>query len=191
MSGFELSKESATAIKAARGEFGKASVALVTACAGIGLALQIERINALAIPAARRPKLAEIKEAIRAEFGGLEKEANRQAYDLCSLAFRVLAKVDKEGESIVQEAPGKGAAWFRDQISALAGRATVDAWKAWVMGEKAKPAEKSPGERALAYVEKHLTEIDPAALRELSDMMTAEIARRARIEAEIAKRNAS
>ena len=191
MSGFELSKESATAIKAARGTFGNASDALVTACAGVALSLRIEQINALAIPAARRPKVAEIKEAIRAEFGGLEKEANRQAYDLCSLAFRVLAKLSKEGDAIVQEAPGKGAVWFKEQISALAGRATVDAWKAWVTGEKAKPADKSPGELALAYVEKHLTEIDPAALRELSDMMTAEIARRARIEAEIAKCNAA
>lgn len=191
MSGFELSKESAKAIKAARGEFGKASVALVTACAGIGLALQIERINALAIPAPRRPKLAEIKEAIRAEFGGLEKEANRQAYDLCSLAFRVLAKVDKEGESIVQEAPGKGAAWFRDQISALAGRATVDAWKAWVTGEKAKPAEKSPGERVTAYLEKNMAEIDADTLGKLAEMLSAEVAKRARIEAEIAERNAA
>ena len=188
---FELSKESKRHIKSAKGEFGKASLALVTAASGVALALQVERINALSTPAAQRPKLSEIKEVIRAEFGGLEKEGNRQAYDLCSLAFRVLDKANKEAEAIVSEGVMKGAVWFRDQISALAGRKTVDAWKAWVTGEKASAkVEKSAGEKLLAYFEKNGGDVEKADLDKLAEMVLAELQRResqAQLAAELAE----
>lgn len=188
---FEISKEAKTTINAAKKEFGKASLALVRAAAGVGIALQMERINALSIPAARRPKVGEIKEAIRAEFGGLEKEGNRQAYDLCSLAFRVVAKVEKEADAILKEAPGKGATWFEEQVSALAGRATVDAWKAWVMGEKRQPVQKSAGEKLLAYFEKNAAEVGDADLAKLSEMLLGEITKREQVAAEIKAANAA
>ncbi|MDF0603207.1 hypothetical protein P1J78_20905 [Psychromarinibacter sp. C21-152] len=189
--GYEVSKEAKTLVNTAKGEFGKASVALVKAATGLALALQNERVAALAIPAARRPKIGEIKEAIRAEFGGLEKEGNRQAYDLCSLAFRVHAKLDKEAESVLSEAVAKGVDWTEGQVSALAGRRTVDAWKAWVMGEKTKPVEKPAGEKVMAYLAKHgesLTDDDMAAL---AKWVREETAKRKRLAEEVAEANAA
>lgn len=178
---YQIDKESKKIIKAATQEFGKASVALVTATAGLIKAQRIEMINNLSIPAARRPKVGEVKEAIRAEFGGLEKEGNRQAYDLCSLAFRIYAKIDKEHDGIMSELASKNIPWLEGQVSVLAGRRTVDAWKAWVTGEKKAAVEKTPGERLAAYFEKNAPDLTDTDLTALSDMIVKEVERRATV----------
>ena len=191
MANFELSKEARNVVNGSVKEFGKAAIGLVNAAAGVALALQIERVDALSIPAARRPKVKAIQEAIRAEFGGLEKEGNRQAYDLCSLAFRVVAKMDKEAGAILAEGPAKGAKWGQEQVSALAGNKTVDAWRAWVKGEKTDKPQNTKGEQILAFFEKNSIEIGDDDLAKLAKLVNAALAPREAVAMELAARTAA
>lgn len=162
-------------IAASKAGFGKASLALVTAIAGLAKVLQVERIESLMIPAAKRPKLADINEAIRAEFGGLEKEGNRQAYDLCSLAFRIAGKIEKEAPSIHSELPKQSAEWIEGQISAITGAATVDAWRDWAAGVKKETVEKSAADKVLAYLQKNLGDIGSDDLDKIAELINGAV----------------
>lgn len=175
----KLQPETKNLINVSKQEFAKASLALVRSAAGIVIALQFERVAALSTPAARRAKVSEIIEAIRAEFGGLEKEANRQAYDLCSLAFRIHAKLEKEADNILAEA--KDAVWLEGQVSALCGRATVDAWKAWVVGETKATVKKTASEKLMAYLDKNGHDLNDADIDALMDWATKEKTKRLEI----------
>lgn len=190
MTAYKITPASVETIATSRAEFGKASVALVTACAGLIKVLQFERIESQMIPASKRPKVTDIKEAIRLEFGAVSKEANRQAYDLASLAFRIAAKIEKEAPAIHAELGKREPVWIADQISALAGAATVDAWRDWAAGVKKETVEKSPFDKITAYFEKMSPELTDAQLVTLSEMLTAATVQRERVAQEIADRNA-
>lgn len=191
MTAYQMTAASLETNAASKAGFGKASLALVTAIAGLTKVLQVERIEALMLPAARRPKLTDIKEAIRAEFGGLEKEGNRQAYDLCSLAFRIAGKIEKEAPSIHSELPKQSAEWIEGQISAITGAATVDAWRDWAAGVKKEAVAKSAAEKVRSYLEKNMGDIGTDDLVLIADMLNVAVLDRVRIEQEIAERNAA
>ena len=128
---------------------------------------------------------------MREAFGGLNKEKARDEYDVCSLAFRVLAKLGKEREAdlsgaVKEREPAK----LADTLATLAGRGTVAAVKSWVTGEKAKKEPKKPGEQALSYLEKKEDELTDEDLEKLAALVSGIISKRSRLAKEVAEANA-
>jgi len=180
--GYEVSKASAALIATGAGLYATGSEAKVNGVAALVIATQNERLAALNIPAGNRPKVDDIKAAVRLAFGGNDKDNDRGRYDSCSLAFRVLGKLEKAHEAeltvaMQHQTPAKLGA----VLASLAGRYTEDALRAWVAPAANGNAQKTPGEKLLAYLEKNGPDLTDGDMESLMAWAAKEQARRVSI----------
>lgn len=169
---FKLNNVTLQEIATARVEFKRGKrVALESVCR-LAILLRQVRLESLSIPAANRPKLEKIKEEIRVAFGGHVKEADRAAYDQCSLAFRLAAKAEKVADKAFGEFAARGdVVRFCDELTLWAGDDSVVAIKAWIIGDKPKAAQKSAFDRIKAAIESKAAEFSLAEMEELSALL--------------------
>jgi hypothetical protein len=181
---YEIANESKKMLANGAKLYASGSEAKVNGIAAVVIATQNERLNSLSVPAARRPKAKDIQAAIRQEFGGDSKETDRGRYEICSLAFRVLNKLEKAHEATLTQAMQvKVPAKLGADLAALAGRYTEDALRAWVVPATAGgKQEKTAGEKLLAYLEKNGPDFKDTDIDALVAWTTAEKARRKNVE---------
>lgn len=171
---FKLNETTLQEIATARVEFKRGKrVALESICR-LAITLRQVRLESLSIPAANRPKLEKIKEEIRVAFGGHVKEADRAAYDQCSLAFRLAAKAEKVADQAFGEFAARGdVVRFCDELTLWAGDDSVVAIKAWIVGDKPKAAQASAFDRIKKALESKQAELNIGQIQALSDMLAA------------------
>lgn len=181
----EVKAENKAILETGINAYSTGSRAKLEGAAAIVIVTQRERIDAMSIPAAKRPKVKDIQDAVRIGFGGHSKEEDRGRYELCSLAFRLLAKTEKEHEAeLMKHLKAATVAKLVDFWALQMGRATEDAARAWVSpGDKGKPEAKPAGEQVLAYLDKKADELRDSDLEAMAKWITEEMARRVRVAA--------
>lgn len=187
----KLSPETLAFLATGSATWASGSAAKVEGIAGVALAFRFERIASLSTPARSRPKVADIKDAIRAEFGGADKKAARLPYEACSLAFRIVEKLDAEGkEDLLAKGLQDGPVKFADVLANLAGAKTEDALRHWCAkegGADSKP--KTAFQKVEAYLEKMVPDLSADEVQSIVDGLLANLAQRTRIAGEIADMN--
>jgi len=179
---YQIGTEAAKLLTAGETLYATGSKAKVDGIAAVVIATQIERLASLSIPAANRPKVKDIQAAIRTGFGGQDKDGDRGRYEICSLAFRVLGKMEKAAEATLTQAmQNKVPAKLGEDLAALAGRYTEDALRAWVQPAAKGSAEKSAGEKLMAYLEKNGADLTETDMETVGAWVVKETARRASI----------
>lgn len=168
---YELNTETLAQIATAGVEFQKGKrIALESVCR-LAIVLRNARVESLNIPAAQRPKMETIKEAVRIAFGGNSKETDRASYDQCSLAFRLASKAEKVAETAFGEfAARNDVVKFCDELTLWAGDNSVVAIKAWIIGDKPKAEPKTLFQRLESVVNSKGAELSRVEIEKLAAM---------------------
>lgn len=186
---YELNSATLAEIATAGVEFQNGKWAALESVCRLAIAVRNARIESLAIPAAQRPKLEMIKEAMRIAFGGNSKESDRASYDQCSLAFRLCSRAEKVAESAFGEfAARNDAKGFAKDLTLWAGDNSIVAIKAWIIGEKPKAVQKTLFERLESVVNSKGAELSRAEIETLAGMFAGLLS--AKVSAETAMADA-